>query len=523
MSSIQFPPSAPMTRRGFLALGAGATAAAALAACSDGAQAARILVGPDSDAVRAAESNRRAASATVRDVALRAEPSTVDLGGVRVQTWTYGGRLPGQEIRLSRGEVLRADFTNALPAPSTIHWHGIAMRNDMDGAPGVTQPEIAPGGAFRYEFTVPDAGTYFFHPHVGVQLDRGLYAPLIIEDPADGKDYDLEAVVVLDDWLDAVNGRDPDAELRQLRDKGMAGMDMGGSGGMDHGGHGGTGMGGSSTMAMPTDPNAPLGSDAGDVTYPYYLINGRLGTDPVTFTGRPGQRIRLRIINAASDTAFRVALGGHQMRITHTDGYPVQPVTGASLLISMGERYDVIVELADGVFPLVAAAEGKTGQAFALVRTGGGTAPAADVRPAELSAPPIVADRLVAAEAVRLPARTPSKTLDVTLGSDTTKYIWTINGKQFPDHAMLDVTEGQRVRLRFINTTMMFHPMHLHGHTFQVVTASGAGPRKDTSIVLPMQTLEVDFDTDNPGQWMVHCHNAYHGEAGMMSVLSYVR
>ncbi|MBF6228669.1 multicopper oxidase family protein [Nocardia abscessus] len=517
MSSTQFPHSIPMTRRGFLVLGTGATAAAVLTACSKESQGSRVLVRPDSDAVRAAENNRRAASAKVREVRLRAEPTTVDLGGVQVQTWTYGGRLPGQEIRLVCGDVLRAEFTNALPAPSTIHWHGIALRNDMDGMPELTQHAVTPGSGFRYEFTVPDAGTYFFHPHVGVQLDRGLYAPLIIEDPADGNDYDLEAVVVLDDWLDGVDSRDPDKELQQLRDKGMSGMNMGG---MDHSG---MSMGGSSMMSMPTDPNAPLGSDTGDVRYPYYLINGRIGTDPVTFTGRPGQRMRLRIINAAGDTPFRVVVGGHQLRVTHSDGYPVRPVTGASLLISMGERYDVIVDLADGVFPLVASAEGKAGQGFALIRTGAGSPPPADVRPAELAGPPITADRLAAVESVRLPDRRTDRTLDVTLGSHMNKYIWTINGKQFPDHAALDVTEGQRIRLRFVNQTMMFHPMHLHGHTFQVVGPGGDGPRKDTSIVLPNQPLEVDFDADNPGQWMVHCHNVYHGEAGMMSVVSYVR
>lgn len=520
MSPIQFPHPAPLSRRGFLALGTGVTAATVLAACSNNPTGSRTLVEPDSDAVRTAEAARRGTNATVREVTLRAEPTTVDLGGVQVRTWAFGGKLPGQEIRLARGEVLRADLTNALPAPTTIHWHGVAMRNDMDGAPDVTQPAVAPGGTFRYEFAVPDAGTYFFHPHVGVQLDRGLYAPLIIEDPEDGKDYDLEAVVVLDDWLDGVDGRDPDKELEQLRAKGMSGMDMGG-GGMEHGG---MSMGGTSTMQTPTDPNAPLGSDAGDVTYPYYLINGRLGTDPVTFTGRPGQRMRLRIINAASDTAFRVAVGGHQLRITHSDGFPVQPHPASSLLISMGERFDAIIDLADGVFPLVAAPEGKTGpQGFALIRTGGGTPPPAEVRPAELNIPPLTAGLLTAAESVRLPSRKPDKTIDVTLASDTTKYIWTINGKEFPEHAPLDVTQGQRVRLRFINKTMMFHPMHLHGHTFQLVTPSGNGPRKDTSIVLPMQTIEADFDTDNPGQWMVHCHNIYHGEAGMMAVVSYVR
>ncbi|MFE3190233.1 multicopper oxidase family protein [Nocardia sp. NPDC059240] len=506
MSSNGFRP--PLTRRGFFALGTGLASAAALAACAQDAPRTPAPVRPDSDAVRAAEQARRVAGAATRDVGLRAAPTTVDLGGVQVRTWAYGDALPGKEIRLAKGEVLRAELTNALPAPTTVHWHGLALRNDMDGAPDLTQPAVAPGGSFRYEFTVPDAGTYFFHPHVGVQLDRGLYAPLIVEDPADGKDYDLEAVVVLDDWLDGVDGRDPDQQLRKLQQQGMGGMDMGG---MDHGG-----------MSMSGDPNAPLGSDAGDITdYPYYLLNGRIGTDPVTFTGRPGQRMRLRIINAASDTAFRIAVGGHRLRVTHSDGFPVQPVSTDSLLLAMGERYDAVIDLADGVFPLVASAEGKNGQAIALIRTGGGAAPAADVRPAELSTPPLTGDKLVAAESVRLPARKPDRILEVALGMGKGNYVWTINGKAFPDHDMLNVSAGERIRLRFANHTMMFHPMHLHGHTYQVVNPAGTGARKDTSIVLPMQTVEADFDANNPGQWMIHCHNAYHGEAGMMSVLSY--
>lgn len=519
MSSNRFPLASPLNRRGFLALGAGAAAAATLAACTKNTAAAPSLVQPDSEAVRAAEAARRTAGTTVRDVALRAEPTTVDLGGVQVPTWAFGGAVPGPEIRVAKGEVVRANVINALPAPTTVHWHGIALRNDMDGVPDVTQASIAAGGSFGYEFTAPDSGTYFLHPHVGVQLDRGLYAPLIVEDPADGRDYDTEAVVVLDDWLDGVNGRDPDKELQALRDKGMAGMAKGGMPGMNHGGM----TMGSGGMSTPADPNAPLGSDAGDVTYPYFLINGRLGSDPTVVTARPGQRIRLRIINAAADTAFRVAVGGHQLRVTHTDGFPVQPITTSSLLISMGERYDAIVELADGVFPLVAAAEGKTGRGFALIRTGGGTPPPADVQPAELAVAPLTADRLTAAEPVRLQAKQPDRTLDVTLGSDMKKYVWTINGKAYPDHAALNVSQGQRIRLRFRNQTMMYHPMHLHGHTFQLVNRAGSGPRKDTSIVLPMQTVEVDLDADNPGQWMLHCHNAYHGEAGMMSILSYVR
>lgn len=516
MSPTHSSSSAPLSRRRFLALTAGTTAAALAAACSSNPEPRRDLVLPDSAEVKAAEAARRTPNAPVRQVNLRAQPTTVDLGGVQVDTWTYGGRLPGQEIRVARGEVLRAEVTNTLPAPTTIHWHGIALRNDMDGSPDITQPAIAPGSGFRYEFTTPDSGTYWFHPHVGLQLDRGLYAPLIVEDPADGRDYDTEAVIVLDDWLDGIGGRTPDKQLRQLQAGGMSGM-----GGMNMGGMSGMNMGG---MSMPTDPNNPLGSDAGDVKdYPYFLVNGRTGTDPVTLPGKPGQRMRLRIINAGADTAFRVAVGGHRLRVTHTDGYPVVATSTDSLLISMGERYDAIIDLADGVFPLVAAAEGKAGQGFALIRTGGGAAPASDVRPAELAAAPLTADRLTATDSARLPQKNPDHTLDVALGADNRGYIWTLNGRTYDHRAPLDVAAGQRIRLRFTNRTTMFHPMHLHGHTFQLRAAAGNGPRKDTVIVGAMQTIEADLDTTNPGQWMLHCHNAYHQEAGMMTVMSYLR
>ncbi|WP_308165544.1 multicopper oxidase family protein [Nocardia noduli] len=504
------------SRRDVLAAGLGCAVAVA-AGCSADSGSGRA-VGVDSEAVRVAEARRRAGSAPVRRFALRAESSVVDLGGVLVSTWTYGGRLPGAEIRLGRGEVAAVRVDNALPQASTVHWHGLALRADMDGVPGLTQAPIAAGTGSDYEFTVPDAGTYWLHPHTGVQLDRGLYAPLIVEDPADGADYDLEAVVVLDDWLDGIEGRDPDTELARLRAAGMHDMSAHPAQAGGHAGHGG----------HQTAQSAPLGDHGGDVSYPLFLINGRAPTDPVTFDARPGQRMRLRIINAAADTAFRVALGRHRLRVTHSDGFPVFATTTDSLLIGMGERYDAVVELAEGVFPLLAAAEGKTGQAMALIRTGPGQAPDPRVRVRELATAPLTVDRLRADPAVRLPARAPDKVLDVRLGADAARYVWTINDHAPLDgsvheggHTVFEVSQGQRVRLRLVNATTMFHPMHLHGHTFAMVDGSGGGPRKDTVIVAAGDTVEVDFDANNPGQWMLHCHNAYHGEAGMMSVLSY--
>jgi FtsP/CotA-like multicopper oxidase with cupredoxin domain len=269
--------------------------------------------------------------------------------------------------------------------------------------------------------------------------------------------------------------------------------------------------------------SALLGGDAGDVRYPWYLINGRVRTAPRTFAGRPGRRARIRFINAAADTSFRVALGGHRMTVTHTDGYPVAPAPAEALLIGMGERYDVQVTLGDGVFPLTALAEGKNATALALVRTGSGQAPPPAVRPAELNGARASYGALRAMPPARLAARTPDVTYRLRLTGGMARYDWGINGQSFdmsrPGALQFLMAEGQRVRVIFANTTTMYHPMHIHGHTFQL---GPAGPRKDTVIVRPGQQVACDFDAANPGQWMTHCHNLYHApQGGMMAMLSY--
>jgi multicopper oxidase len=366
------------------------------------------------------------------------------------------------------------------------------------------------GTSFTYDFTVPDPGTYFYHPHSGVQLDRGLYGALLVDEVADPGGYDVEWTVVLDDWVDGT-GRTPEQIL-----KGLTSATSGGTAGSgnDMGAMGVTDMG----SGMGEGMTSPLLGGAGDIAYPHYLANGRVPAAPVTLTAKPGQRARLRLINAGSDTAFRVALGGHQLTVTHSDGFPVAPVTTDALLIGMGERYDVLVTVGDGVFPLVASAEGKQGKARALVRSAAGTPPKESANPTELAGKAILSTDLKAADAVRLKTKGVDRTHDLVLSGSTAPYRWTLNGKTFPDTDPLQVEEGQRVRLRFQNMSMMFHPMHVHGHTFGLVKG---GARKDTVIVRPMQTVEVDLDANNPGQWATHCHNVYHAETGMMSTLSY--
>lgn len=497
-----------MSRRRFLFTGMGAGAGLLLARCkTPGAE----LVSPSSAAVQRVEDQRLAAGGAVREFKLVAAPAQIQLDGREVTTWAYGGSVPGPEIRVKAGEVLQVAFRNDLVTETSIHWHGIALRNNMDGVPPVTQSAVAARSDFLYRFAVPDPGTYFFHPHTGLQLDRGLYAPLIVEDPAEPGGYDQEIVLVLDDWTDGV-GMKPEKLFSDLKsaNASMPGMNMGGGG---------------SEMEEPS-PEAmagPLKGDAGDVSYPLYLMNGRSRRDPQTFDVRAGQRIRLRVINAAADTAFRFAVQDHAMQVTHTDGFPVNPAPADAVLVGMGERFDALLTVEGaGAYAVVAAAEGKSNLARAILRSGTGDAPPPEFEPPNLNGNLVQLANLSPAEAVRLPDKAPDRSTDVVLGGDMRSYTWTINGKIHEESEPLVVEEGERVRLVFRNETTMFHPMHLHGHTFQVRRGSEPGPRKDTVMVLPDETVTVEFDADNPGEWALHCHNLYHQEAGMMVNLGYL-
>jgi FtsP/CotA-like multicopper oxidase with cupredoxin domain len=293
----------------------------------------------------------------------------VEIGARRVSTCTYDGGLPGPEVRLRQGRPVRIRVDNDLEEPTTIHWHGIRLReNDADGVPGLTQDAIAPGDSYLYEFTPPDAGTFFFHSHAGMQLDRGLYAPLIVEAADETLDYHREAVLVIDDWLDGVNGT-PEAQLEALRVSGMAMHGMAGRG------------------PAPAQPFGPVrgrratsgvfmanlalagGLDADDVDHPLHLINGRPPEAPFQLDVRRGKRVRLRFINAAADTIYAVFVEGHELRVTHADGLPVEPVATDALLMGMAERFDALIEpRGEGGARVIAIPLGKRGRAVANMR-----------------------------------------------------------------------------------------------------------------------------------------------------------
>ena len=486
-----------MDRRHFLyhtALAGAATLVGCRPEAPRYAEAGRPIAVPGAPSYQAA---RDAATGPARQVRLVAEAVEVEVGPGEVwRTWGYNGGYPGPEIRLAEGDRLEATVENRLAEATTIHWHGIPVPNPMDGVPGLTQEPIPPGGEFVYAFAAEPAGSYLYHSHVGLQLDRGLVAPLVIEEREPHVAYDRDVTIVLDDYL-------PGAP-EPLTAAGRGGM---------VGGRMGRGRGGMMGGQVPP--------------YRGLLLNGKLPTDPVAIEVRRGERLRMRVMNPSGATTFRFAVGGHRLTVTHADGEPVRPVTVDALLVSMGERYDVVLEADNpGAWPIAAATvEGTSAPAQAVLRY----RDAAAVRPREGALPDgLTGGRLLRLDDLRsveepAPATRPDRTFDLTLSGGMMSSAWTIDGQAYPDAAPLAVREGERVRLSMTNHSAMLHPMHLHGHFFRTGDLATGGVRKDTVLVpAHMGRVAVEFVADNPGRWFFHCHNAYHLEAGMAREVRYV-
>lgn len=512
-----------LTRRNFLQASLVGAALTTLAACSNPTSPAQgpRRIGPTDPLIAEFEARR---PSTGRTVAQSLSPGelTTHLDGATVRTWGYNNAVNGPLMRASTGDLLEVSVTNRLKEGTSVHWHGLALRNDADGVQELTQEPIAANTDYTYRFRLAHPGTYWYHSHFDMQRERALYGALVIEDPNEPLAYDKEWVIILDDWLDGVTGT-PDEVAEELSQgmrmsDGMSGMDHGNMPGMDHG-QMGEGTAGHMLMGSNSDY---LGGDAGDVRIPFHLFNGKPASDPDTLTARPGDRVRLRIINASGDTAYRVGVPGQQITLTHTDGFPVKHQDADAVVLGMGERVDALLTIRDPQTPLLALPEGKEGRAYGLISTGSGSAMGPEALPSTLEGVVTDGGRLKADESVLLAPRDPDRVHDMRLTGSMEAYDWGINDRRFdmsrPFDGAFDVKVGERVRVNITNDTDMWHPMHLHGHTFQL---ADQGARKDTVIVRPGETVSLDFDADNPGQWLTHCHNAYHAEAGMMAVLSY--
>jgi FtsP/CotA-like multicopper oxidase with cupredoxin domain len=361
----------------------------------------------------------------------------------------------------------------------------------------------------------PIPGTYWMHSHVGMQEQVLMTAPLIVEDEMAQREDRQEIVLMLHDFT----FRSPEEVLAGLTGSGHAlgAQHAAMTGMMNMGGHA------APVMQMPGAEASHM--DLNDVEFDAFLANDRTLIDPEVVRVGNGGRVRLRIINGASSSQFWIDLGALTGNVVAADGHSVRPVAGQRFPMAMGQRLDVLIDLPrTGAFAVLAQLEGSPRRTGIILAT-------PDSRITRVSdqgpiAPPIdlsLETRLAAAEPLR--ARPADLVRTIVLGGSMKPYAWSMDGEMWPHITPLMVRQGQRVEFELVNQTMMAHPIHLHGHAFQVVAIDGRpiqGAVRDTVLVMPKAArVRIAFHADNPGRWAFHCHNLYHMQTGMMTEVRY--
>jgi FtsP/CotA-like multicopper oxidase with cupredoxin domain len=483
-----------LSRRVFLAGAAAAGAAAAWPPQAAAQEAKRLVIGR-------------------RTIEINREPAGV-------YSLLGPGGKPG--IQLEPGERFRVTLENDAGLPTLIHWHGQTPPLAQDGVPGLSQPLLPPGQRYEYDYA-SRPGTHWMHSHEGLHEQLLMAAPLIVRE-RDRLDVQ-EHVILLHDFtftdaaalfakLGAGEGEHAGHAMPAAPAPAAAAADP----------HAGHAMGAAAPAASPAP--APPRPHLHDIEYDAYLANDRTLDDPEVVRVENGGRVRLRIINAGTATAFIVDTGALTAQVLAVDGNAVLPVEGTQFPLAMGQRIDLLLNLprGEGVYPVLARREGEPERTGVLLATRKARivklAPKGQRKAAVAGLDLEV--KLRAKDA--LPRRSADRRLELVLGEQP-PYVWTLNGRTHGQHQPLVVKQGERVQLTFVNPTGMMHPMHLHGHHFQVV---GIGARRidgavrDT-VIVPAQggRVTVAFDADNPGEWALHCHNLYHMAAGMMTTVKY--
>jgi FtsP/CotA-like multicopper oxidase with cupredoxin domain len=396
--------------------------------------------------------------------------------------------------------------------------------------PGLPQPLLESGQAYEYDFQVDTPGTHWMHAHT-LQEQRLLAAPLIIRDPADAGRDEQEITVLFHDF----SFKSPEQLLADLTKATAA------SGSMDHGSmpsmHNMPGMDMGSMpmegmqmdmmMGMSHGGLTGMTMDLNDIEYDAYLANDRTLQDPDVHRVERGGIVRLRLINGATATAFWIDLGKLAGEAIAVDGNPIAPVAGQQFPLGMGQRIDIRIRLAnaEGAWPILALREGAVQRTGFVLATKAGAIHAID----DTGAQPAPALDLTFEAGLRalkpLSAKTADQQSMMRLAGDMASYVWTINGRGWDQHQPLEIKHGQRVEVTLRNMSMMAHPMHLHGHHFQIVAIDGqplAGAVRDVIWIPPLCTVIAAFDASNPGEWAFHCHHLYHMARGMMTSLKYL-
>ncbi|MDG9924504.1 MULTISPECIES: copper resistance system multicopper oxidase [unclassified Pseudomonas] len=483
---------------------------------------------------------------------------------------TINGQSPAPELRFQEGEEVEIAVTNRLERMTALHWHGIILPYTQDGVPGISFPGIAPGETFTYRFTLNQSGTYWYHAHADFQEQEGLYGPLVIEPKVrEPYRYDREYTVLLFDWQD----EKPERTLANLKKQADYYNDQQQTVGDFFRDVARDGL--STTLKDRWDWGSMrmAKTDIADVGGFRFLVNGRDAEQNWTALFKPGERVRLRIINGAGMSYFDLRIPGLPLTVVQADGNDVQPVVVDQLRLAVAETYDVIVQPSeDKAYALVAESMDRRGQALATL------APRPGMR---AEAPPLRAPRLLSMadmgmshdmagmdhgamagmdhsqmagmdhsaittvgnpdyaagsgvapepvdggrvlvygdlKAMRPAAgyRAPDRTIELKLTGNMERYFWSFDGVKYSEAEPIRLKYGERVRFRFVNQTMVNHPMHLHGMWMQLDKGNGRfNPLKHVVNVAPGQSLEVDVPVDAMGEWAFHCHLIYHMASGM--------
>ncbi|WFP51332.1 copper resistance system multicopper oxidase [Methylomonas sp. EFPC3] len=506
----------------------------------------------------------------------------VDLIGQPQTAILVDDGLPGPTLHWREGEQVVLHVENRLSEPTSIHWHGLELPYRMDGVPGISFEGIAPGSRFTYQFPVKQSGTYWYHGHSGMQEQQGLFGALIIDPAQPQPPTDRDYVVILSDWPQA----DPYRTLARLKKQSdyynfqkrtLADFFAD----IERLGFGETVDDRLAWGAMRMDP-----TDLADVngsTY-RYLINGRTPQMQPHFLFHPGERVRLRFINASAMTYFDVRIPGLAMQVAAADGQNLQPLNVNAFRIAVAETYDVVVQPnAEQAYSIFAEAMDRSGYAHAslspradwlapvppstprtlltLADMGGAHAghavqgdnqlehaehvehaehapqatdsPEAD-RATEHSAhvghhhaamsPEIPSYQTLDYRNLRAqiatPLRKPDREIELRLTGDMRRYIWSFNDVKYADAEPIRVKLGEVVRFRYVNQTMMNHPIHIHGLWQYLDIGAGAyNPKKHVINVRPGTTAVVDVPAEAVGEWAFHCHLLYHMDTGMFRKL----
>jgi FtsP/CotA-like multicopper oxidase with cupredoxin domain len=451
---------------------------------------------------------------TGKEFTLTAKEATHDFGnGTKLPVWTYDGSVPGSQIRVKEGDKVKINLKNELSEPVTIHWHGLPVPNSQDGIPGVTMNAVQPDKTFTYEFTASVPGTYWYHSHQDSvnQIDKGLYGTLVVEGKNEEK-VDKDYTLVLDEWISS----------------GESSME-----GMDHG-----------SMASEENKNDTdnstesmdgMNMDMEDdmSMYDLYTINGKSANNMETLKVTEGDTVKIRLVNAGY-ISHKIHLHGYEFKIVSTDGQPINNpaiIKDQTVTVAPGERYDLVFKANNpGTSYIESHDDTDAAKNMVAKIVYNNSEKINDKQNPKESLPNI--DITKYGKTTKGNFSLDSKydvDYKINLGTamKDNSMVYTINNRTYPNTEPLDVKEGDLVKVTLKNTSKSAdHPMHLHGHFFQVLSKNGnlieSSPlMKDTLNVKPGEEYVVAFKADNPGNWMFHCHDLHHASAGMVTEVKY--